>query len=165
MFEQFFFQKRHIKDASFHYSHISPEFKQKWLETLPLEEREHAKQPDAQLDDATVASLARVNYRKNTLNQLSNLSFAIYDMLVHSPASHQALEATNLTELFNKTKTSILGISGGEAVGDGWGWGHGESVFRNIHNAYDAGYYSYLMLVLACASRTTALKCRANVYS
>lgn len=158
MFEQFFFQKRHIKDASCHYSHISPEFKQKWLETLAHEEREHARQPEAQLGDETVAALARVNYGKNARNQLGNLALATYDMLIHTPTSHQALENTNLAELFNKTKTSIIGVSGGEAVGDGWEWGHGESVFRSIHNSYDAGYYSYLMLVLclsACAERYT----------
>lgn len=145
MFEQFFWQERHIKDVSFHYSHISPKFRQKWLETLPQEEQEHAKQPEAQLDDETVASLARVNRGREARGQVMNLFLSTYDMLIHTPTSHEALEATNLTELFNKTRTSMTGLSGGEAVGDGWEWGHGESVFRNIINNYDAGYYSYLL--------------------
>jgi metallopeptidase MepB len=139
MFEQFFWQPKHIKDVSFHYSHISAEFKQLWEEEHP-----DAKLPDVQLDDETVSALARVNYRKNIRDQLKELFFATYDMLVHTPTSDEDLERTNLTELFNKTRTEITSLAGGE-VDDGWEWGHGESVFRNIINGYDAGYYSYIL--------------------
>jgi len=65
--------------------------------------------------------------------------------LIHSPTSHEELERVNLAELFNKLQVEILGLHGGEAVGDGWDWAHGEAVFRMIINGYDAGYYAYLL--------------------
>lgn len=78
-------------------------------------------------------------------NELTSLFFATYDMLVHTPASHTELENLNLTELFNKTRSDIFKVSGGEALGEGWEWSHGQTTFRNILNRYDAGYYSYIL--------------------
>lgn len=86
-----------------------------------------------------------MNYSKNVRDQLKELFFASFDMAVHTPASRDELEKTNLTELFNKMRVQIMSLHGDEAVGDGWEWDHGETVFRNIINGYDAGYYSYIL--------------------
>ncbi len=43
-------------------------------------------------------------------------------MLVHTPAPHSALDMLNLAELFNKTRSDIYNIRGGETLGEGWEW-------------------------------------------
>jgi metallopeptidase MepB len=60
--------------------------------------------------------------------QLKDIFFSMFDMIIHSPTSHEELEAMNLAEVFNKLKTEIYSLPGGEAIGDGWEWGHGEAV-------------------------------------
>ena len=136
MFEQFFWVERHIKEVSHHYSHIE-QWQSVWNETHGGE----GGNVSVQLSDEVVASLAQSNHRDNTSTQLKEVFFAAYDWLIHTPSTHQELEAMNLTELFNKTRTSTYHIHGGEANGDpdGWEWGHGQTVFRNFINEYDAG--------------------------
>lgn len=148
MFEQFFWQARHIKDVSFHYSHISPHYKEIWEASLPEEERQsaHAMQPEAQLQDDVVAAMAKSSSGwKIVREQLKDVFFSMFDMTIHTPNSHEELDAMNLAEVFNKLKTEIYSLPGGEAIGDGWEWGHGETVFRNVINNYDAGYYGYVL--------------------
>ncbi|CAN8104142.1 unnamed protein product [Discula destructiva] len=146
MFEQFFWQARHIKDVSFHYSHISPRYYEIWKASLPEDERKSPLQPDKPLNDEVVSAMAKRSLGwRNVREQLGELFFSTFDMLIHTPASHEALAAMNLAEVFNRTKSEIYSLKGGEAIGDGWEWGHGETVFRNVINNYDAGYYSYIL--------------------
>ncbi|KUI61051.1 Saccharolysin [Cytospora mali] len=131
MFEQFFWQARHIKEVSFHYSHISPRYKEIWEASLPEKERQFANkmQPEAQLQDDVVAAMAKSSSGwKIVREQLKDVFFSIFDMTIHTPASHEALEAMNLAEVFNKLKSEIYSLPGGEVTGDGWEWGHGEAV-------------------------------------
>nr|A0A8J9S3C0.1 RecName: Full=Oligopeptidase PhomG; AltName: Full=Phomopsin biosynthesis cluster protein G [Diaporthe leptostromiformis]BDA39153.1 peptidase M3 [Diaporthe leptostromiformis] len=145
MLEQFFWVEQHIKDVSFHYSHINSKMKDMWKATLVDQDETNPPEKPAQLSDDVVFNLARANQSKAIQGQLKEVFFATYDMLVHKPASRAALEALNLTELFNKTRSDVYKVRGGEALGEGWEWGHGQTVFRNILNRYDAGYYSYLL--------------------
>ncbi|CRL27656.1 Peptidase M3A/M3B, thimet/oligopeptidase F [Penicillium camemberti] len=145
MLEQFFWVERHIKDISYHYSYISPSMMSAWMTSNGKSENQPPKPPPIQLDDKQAAALSRRNKNGNIRAQLNNLFFATYDMLIHSPTSREELLRTNLTELFNKTRSSISGIQGGEILGEGWEWGHGQTTFRNVINRYDAGYYSYLL--------------------
>jgi len=66
-------------------------------------------------------------------------------MTVHNPPSRQSLEETDFTALFNKTRRDIIGLKGGEELGEGWGWSYGHTIFRAILQSYDAGYYVYLL--------------------
>ncbi len=145
MFEQFFWQEQCIRDVSCHYSHLSPALKDVWRAGLPEHQRESAEELPVQLDSDAVRALAKTNHSKNVRDQLKELFFASFDMAVHTPASRDVLEKTNLTELFNKMRVQTMNLHGGEAIGDGWEWGRGETVFRNIINGYDAGYYSYIL--------------------
>lgn len=148
MLEQFFWAERHIKDVSFHYSHVDPSMKEQWrLTTLADGDGSHdvPQMPPAQLDDDQVRNLAQTNQHKAVQDQLKELFFATYDMLVHTPSSHTELEELNMTELFNKTRSDVYKVRGGEALGEGWEWCHGQTIFRNILNRYDAGYYSYIL--------------------
>ncbi|KAJ9143304.1 Peptidase M3A/M3B, thimet/oligopeptidase F [Pleurostoma richardsiae] len=145
MLEQFFSLEHHIKDVSCHYSHLSPSMKETWLANLEHSEDGDKPERPVQLSEEEAAALARTSLQKNRQGQLKELFFATYDMLIHGPTSHGELEATNLTELFNRTRADIYQIQGGEALGEGWEWAHGETVFRNVLNGYDAGYYSYIL--------------------
>lgn len=102
-------------------------------------------QPSVQLSDKDVAELATQDPKKLISRENYNLFLSYFDILVHSPATHEELEQANLAEMFNKLQADILVMHGGEAVGDGWDWSHGESVFRMIVSGYDAGYYAYVL--------------------
>ncbi|KAL6817559.1 hypothetical protein V8C40DRAFT_281751 [Trichoderma camerunense] len=141
MFEQFFWEARHIKAVSYHYSYISPEYKSVWLQ----ENQSRDEQPPAQLSDKHVAELATHDPKKLISRENYNLFLSYFDILVHTPATHEELEQANLAEMFNKLQTDILAMHGGEAIGDGWDWSHGEFVFRMIVSGYDAGYYTYIL--------------------
>jgi metallopeptidase MepB len=145
MLEQFFWMERHIKDVSFHYSHIDSSMKKMWRSTLADQDESDVPEMPVQLDDDLVRNLARTNQCKAVQDQLKEVFFATYDMLVHTPSSHAELEKLNLTELFNKTRSDVYKVRGGEASGEGWEWCHGQTIFRNILNRYDAGYYSYIL--------------------
>ncbi|KKP02794.1 peptidase family M3 [Trichoderma harzianum] len=141
MFEQFFWEARHIKDLSYHYSYLSPEYKSAWLR----ENKSKEEQPPRQLSDKDVAELATQDPKKFISRENHNLFLSYFDILVHTPATHEELEQANLAEMFNRLQTDILAMHGGEAIGDGWDWSHGESVFRMIVSGYDAGYYTYVL--------------------
>lgn len=118
-----------------------------WEASQHQDQRHSATRPDVKLKDDTVAAMAKTSSRgwKIVREQLKDVFFSTFDMVIHSPASREALEAMNLAEVFNKLKSEIYSLKGGEAIGDGWEWGHGEAVFRNVINNYDAGYYGYVL--------------------
>ena len=156
MLERFFWKPSYIKDLAHHYSYLSAEFKEAWLRSqakkttsessdIDVAKELTAEQPPQKLPDRAIAELADTNPKQFVNGQAFNLFLSLYDILVHHPATHDELERMNLAEEFNKLHTEITGFHGGEAVGDGWEWAHGESVFRMIVSRYDARYYSYVL--------------------
>ncbi len=73
-------------------------------------------QVPVQLSDEEAADLAKVHLKKNLANQWKEVFFATYDMLIHSPTSHEELAKINLTELFNKTRSDIYHVHGGKPL-------------------------------------------------
>ncbi|KAK5657182.1 hypothetical protein OQA88_3240 [Cercophora sp. LCS_1] len=142
MLERFFWKESYIKALSHHYSSLSDGFKNAWLKTKARTTKSSessdanrepsADQPPLKLPDRTIAELADTNPRQFVNGQVFNLFLSLYDVLVHHPATHEDLERMNLAEEYNKLHTKITCMHGGEAVGDGWEWAHGESVFRMI---------------------------------
>lgn len=101
-------QERHIKDVSFHYSHISSGYLDIWRASLPEDKRELTLQPDKHLNDEAAAAMAKSSMgRKIVRRQIQEVFFSTFDMLIHTPASHEDLEAMNLAEVFNKIKSQI----------------------------------------------------------
>lgn len=146
MFEHFFWQPQLIQDVSNHYAWLSPNFEKVWRDSLPDAERDSAALPSRKLPEDIAASIANSDVKRRALRQeLNSLFFAKYDLMIHSPESHEALEGLNLTAEYNKMKSEIRSLAGGEALGEGFEWGHGETVFRAVINNYDAGYYSYVL--------------------
>jgi len=142
LFEYFFWTPRHIKEVSCHYSYLSPEYEKHWRDGLGEKD---ATVPRSMPDDL-VHRLLDVKQRDGPLSILQNLHFSLFDMNIHSPTSHEELEQLNFCEHFNKLKNELTSMKGGEALGEGWEWAHGEAAFRTIvGNAHSAGYYCYLL--------------------
>ncbi len=141
MFEYFFWTARHIQGVSRHYTYQSAAYADSWKAANPGREL-----PTEQLSDETTAGLVGLKQSNKPLSLLRQLHFVIYDMAVHNPASRAELEGAKLAEIFNQTRTELLGLHGGEALGDGWDWGQGQSVLRLINGGSYAGcYYAYIM--------------------
>ncbi|KAK4442706.1 hypothetical protein QBC34DRAFT_338256 [Podospora aff. communis PSN243] len=142
MLERFFWKESYIKDLSHHYSYLSPEFKTVWKSAQESAETE---QPPLKLPDATVTKLADKDPKQFVNKQVYSLFLSSYDVLVHNPESHEALENMNLAVEYHRLESEITGFMGGEAAGDGPEWAHGESVFRMVVSGYEAGYYTYVL--------------------
>ncbi|KJR84138.1 metallopeptidase MepB [Sporothrix schenckii 1099-18] len=74
----------------------------------------------------------------------SRLHFGMFDMMVHAPESHAALEALEISSVYNDLRAQISGIKGPEAQGEPSTWGNGQACFGHLIGGYDAGYYGYL---------------------
>lgn len=145
MIEQLFWNARVIQDVSCHYSHISPAMRDHWLSSLPENERTESVEVPIQLNKDQAIALAESNFNQNMPMAIDLLFFSTYDILIHSPESHEELVATDLCKLFNKTRSDIYFTHGGEADGDGWDFAQGQTTFRGIIGKNDAGYYGYTL--------------------
>lgn len=141
MFEKFLWRGECIKEISQHYSGLSPEFLDEWLNSRNPNPNKH---PAPKLSDENAVELARQKPTDIIGREVTNLFLSLYDVLVHNPSTIDGLTNFNLAEAFNKLQVEITGFHGGEDE-DGWDWSHGESVFRMIVSGYDAGYYSYIL--------------------
>ena len=92
MLEQFFWEQRHIKQVSYHYSYIDSTMMATWKSTLQDQDGAETREMPVRLGDDVVRDLARTNQGKVVQNSLADLFFATYDLLVHTPASREALE-------------------------------------------------------------------------
>jgi metallopeptidase MepB len=145
MFEYFFWTARHIKEVSCHYAYQSPQYMEAWIASR-TDIGEQRTLPTRQLPDKLVEDLLELRYSSKPLDLLRDLHYATYDMIMHTPQSHEELNDMNLCEVFNKTRNEIMCLEGGEALGEGWEWAHFESIFRHVNGGdYDVGYYAYLM--------------------
>ncbi|KAK1756992.1 hypothetical protein QBC47DRAFT_359473 [Echria macrotheca] len=148
MFEQFFSNSAIVREISHHYSYLSPEYYAAWLSSSSGTHKEAASQPPIKLDEQATAQLvgdSRLKRRARIDRQTFNLFLSWFDVLVHSPTSHEELEKMDLAAAYNKLKTEMTGLRGGEVLGEGWAWSQGQSVFRMIVSGYDAGYYTYVL--------------------
>ncbi|CAJ2514002.1 Uu.00g021210.m01.CDS01 [Anthostomella pinea] len=96
------------------------------------------------IPDDLIEKQISTKHVNDSLFNLRQLHFGIFDMTVHSPASHEELEKLDASVLFNDLRTQIAGLKGPEALGQDSTWGHGQATFGHLIGGYDAGYYGYL---------------------
>ncbi|THC87473.1 hypothetical protein EYZ11_013081 [Aspergillus tanneri] len=124
-----------LRSLSRHYSYLSSEYFDHWRERA-----DRKPQPQEQMPDAMIESLLRAKHINSALFHLRQLHFGIFDMVVHEPDDHHAIEELDISAKYNNLLAKILPMDGPE----GDDWGHGQTRFQHLLGEYDAGYYSYL---------------------
>ncbi|KAK0266355.1 metalloendopeptidase [Friedmanniomyces endolithicus] len=140
MLENWCWTPSQIKALSQHWSHLSPEYSQAWRESAGSDE----KQPEASMPDDLIQSIVKTQHVNDALFNLRQLHFGIFDMTVHEPSSHEAIEELDASVKFNQLRHEISKLDGPEAMGEGYAWGNGQATFGHLIGGYDAGYYGYL---------------------
>ncbi|KAK3636502.1 metalloendopeptidase [Elasticomyces elasticus] len=140
MLENWCWTPSQIKALSKHWSHLSPEYTKAWQESAASGEQ----QPAAEMPDDLIQSIVKTQHVNDALFNLRQLHFGIFDMTIHEPESHEAIEALDASVKFNELRHEISKLDGPEALGEGNDWGHGEATFGHLIGGYDAGYYGYL---------------------
>ncbi|KAI1097683.1 Metalloprotease [Jackrogersella minutella] len=96
------------------------------------------------IPDELIEKQISTKHVNDALFNLRQLHFGIFDMTVHSPATHEELEKLDASTLYNDLRTQIAGLKGPEALGEPSTWGNGQATFGHLIGGYDAGYYGYL---------------------
>jgi len=144
MLENWCWTPSQLKSFSHHYSDLSPEYLQAWTEqagaaaTKPL---------SPQIPDDLIANLIKTKNLNGALFNLRQLHFGLFDMFVHEPDSHDALERVKISEKYNALRKEICHLDGPEVLGEPDNWGNGQATFGHLMGGYDAGYYGYLRFV------------------
>ncbi|OXV06825.1 hypothetical protein Egran_05408 [Elaphomyces granulatus] len=140
MLENWCWTPSQLKSLSQHYSTLSPEYLKAWAEQAD----ENAARPTKQIPDELVTNLIRTKHVNGALFNLRQLHFGIFDMTVHEPTNHEAIETMAISETYNTLRREISQLEGPEKLGEGNEWGHGEATFGHLMGGYDVGYYGYL---------------------
>lgn len=140
MLENWCWTPSQLKSLSRHYSTLSEDYRKAWSESsatpdTPAPER---------IPDDVIESLIRTKHVNDALFNLRQLHFGIFDMTMHEPPSHEAIESLNPTVTYNTLRKEISQIEGPEVLGQGDEWGNGQATFGHLMGGYDAGYYGYL---------------------
>lgn len=139
MLENWCWTPSQLKSLSKHYSYLSPEYHEAWKEQVGGKDR-----PSEEISDELISNLIKTKHVNDALFNLRQLHFGIFDMAVHEPADHDAVQKMDITHKYNSLRQEITGLEGPEAIGMGYDWGHGQATFGHLIGGYDAGYYGYL---------------------
>jgi metallopeptidase MepB len=143
MLENWCWTPSQLKALSRHYSSLSPEYMEAWKEAA----KDGVKKPEERIPDDLIKKLIKTKNLNGALFNLRQLHFGIFDMAIHEPQSHEALEEMKITETYNRLRKDISKLDGPEVLGQGDDWGHGQATFGHLMGGYDAGYYGYLRYV------------------
>lgn len=84
----------------------------------PLKELSSHYKTGESIPDDLIEKLISTKHVNDALFNLRQLHFGIFDMTVHSPTSHDAIESMNPSETYNKLRADISGLSGPEDEGE-----------------------------------------------
>lgn len=72
----------------------------------------------SKIPDDLIEKLISTKHVNDALFNLRQLHFGIFDMTVHSPASHEELEKLDASQLYNDLRAQICGLKGPEVLGE-----------------------------------------------
>ena len=121
MLENWCWTPSQLKALSRHYSSLSPEYEAAWAASASGGKEKE--KPEPQLPDEMIANLVRTKHVNDALFNLRQLHFGIFDMAVHEPSSHAAVQDLHLSALYNSLRKAITQIQGPEVLGQGDDWG------------------------------------------
>jgi metallopeptidase MepB len=128
MLENWCWSRGPLRSLSKHYSYISDEFNAAYIEGS-----EGKPQPPEQMDDALLDNLFATKHILGSLFNLRQLHFGTFDMAIHAPASHDAVEKMDPTALYNSMRANLTLLSGPESFPNGNNsWGNGEATFGHL---------------------------------
>lgn len=130
-----------LKALSRHYSCVSEEHLAFWRNKNSAQ---HIPPPE-QIPDYLVDSLVKAKRVNEASAYLNQLCIGIFDMAVHTPETHAAIEEMNISAAFNKIRSDIFPPDSPETTGLGEEWGHTQARLTHLMGQYDAGYYAYLL--------------------
>ena len=146
MLENWCWTPSQLRALSKHYSTLSPEYEEAYKESNAT----NAKKPQETIPDDLIDSLIKTKNLNGALFNLRQLHFGIFDMTIHEPESHKAIEEMKISETYNSLRKEISKIEGPEVLGKGEDWGNGQATFGHLMGGYDAGYYGYLRYSRPC---------------
>ncbi|KAH0537202.1 hypothetical protein FGG08_005980 [Glutinoglossum americanum] len=144
MLENWCWDPSQLKSLSHHYSYLSPEYAESWKANHTEASSAIAGNPPEKMPDALIESVTKTKHVNDALFNLRQLHFGIFDMAVHEPESHSAIESLKISELYNRQRKEITQLDGPEILGQKYDWGNGQATFGHLIGGYDAGYYGYL---------------------
>lgn len=154
MLENWCWTPSQLKALSRHYSSLSPEYMEAWKSAAG----NGAEKPEERIPDELIRNLIRTKNLNGALFNLRQLHFGIFDMTVHEPKSHEALEEMKIPETYNSLRKDISKLDGPEVLGQGEDWGNGQATFGHLMGGYDAGYYGYLRYLTSSSASSLLLK-------
>ncbi|ERF68645.1 hypothetical protein EPUS_09138 [Endocarpon pusillum Z07020] len=142
MLENWCWTPSQLKSLSHHYSSLSPEYLEAWKEQAGP--TNSIQQPEEKIPDDLISKLIKTKNLNGALFNLRQLHFGLFDMFIHEPESHEALEQVKISEKYNGLRKELCHLDGPEVFGQGDNWGNGQATFGHLMGGYDAGYYGYL---------------------
>lgn len=149
MLENWCWTPSQLKALSQHYSSLSPQYMAAWQEQAKVSSSSSTTdaKPEEKIPDELISNLIKTKHVNDALFNLRQLHFGIFDMTVHEPVNHEAVEKLKVSEKYNALRKEICQLDGPEVLGQGDSWGNGEATFGHLIGGYDAGYYGYLRYV------------------
>ncbi|KAM3518186.1 hypothetical protein NHJ13051_008369 [Beauveria bassiana] len=124
-----------LVSMSTHYSHLRPEYRDKWQREHPGEE-----QPPKQVPDEIAHALVKYRYSGRGLYHLFQLSISLFDLAIHSAGSAEEAESMNVQKLWYDIREKTEGFHFAEVRETG----SDLVAFAHLLGGYDMAYYSYL---------------------
>jgi metallopeptidase MepB len=140
MLENWCWTPAQLKALSKHYSTLSDDYYAAWQDAAG----KGSTKPSEQIPDDLISNLIKTKNMNGALFNLRQLHFGIFDMTIHEPKDHKAIEDMQISEKYNWLRKDISKLDGPEVFGEGDGWGNGQATFGHLMGGYDAGYYGYL---------------------
>lgn len=133
-----------LRSMSRHYSYLSPEYRQTWLDEHP---DANGILPPERIPDAMVESLVKAKNVTVPLEQMRQIALAKFDLEVYGQSSAHDTAALNPSHVFNRTKAELGLVPGPETMTQGYDWGHGYVRTSHFIWGNEVCYYGYLLYV------------------
>ena len=134
-------QPRILQAISHHASFLSPSHLANWKVRYPNSAKQ---QPPQQIPLETVQQLCSAKEVNQALLTLRQIGLSIFDMTIHSPATHEEALKLDISSIYNGCIRDYGLLDGPEALGEDLNWGHGYAISQHFIWGQDANYYSYL---------------------
>ncbi|KAG5950052.1 hypothetical protein E4U53_005523 [Claviceps sorghi] len=99
---------------------------------------------DEKIPDDVIEKLVKTKHFNSASRNIRQVMYSIFDMMIHTPKSHEEAENMPVAKIWNELRRDITGLKGSEERGDKIDNSHGYSGFGHYTGGYDAGYYGYL---------------------